>query len=626
MLGLISFAGCRKYLDIVPDNIATLEKAFTNRESAEKFLFTCYSYMPQHSDPEKSPGFLAGDEMLVNYDDPLAPDYNSVIASRISRGQQNINAPYLNYWDGEQGVRSLYQGIRNCNIFIEEIHNARDMSQDEISKWTAEVKFLKAYYHFYLLRLYGPIPIIKENLGLNTPPEKVSLFREPVTEVVNYICDLIDEAVINLPPDSELPTEDLGRITKPVALAIKAQARIWDASPLFNGNKDYASFIDKRGKQLISQEVSTEKWLVARDAAKKAIEAAEAVGKSLYYHQVAAGYSFNDETLVKLNIRGAFCESWNNETIWGDTHNTDYLQRHSQPRFTADGGGFNNFMHHSGTLRIAQLFYSNKGIPIEEDPSYYPNSEWYGLATATTADKFNISPGYETAKLHFNREPRFYANLGFDGSTWYGQAQKNDNTLSVVRAKFGQDAGDVGRPNNVNATGYYPKKYLHYGTVISASNWTAIRYPFPVIRLADLYLMYAEASNESQGPNAEAFQYLDLIRKRAGLNGVQASWLNSTNPGKPDSKEGLRQIIRQERLIELAFEGSRFYDLRRWKLAKEYLNMPMQGWNIMGKTSEEYYRVTIRRPSQFTTKDYLWPIKLADLFTNSNLIQNPGWE
>ena len=138
--------------------------------------------------------------------------------------------------------------------------------------------------------------------------------------------------------------------------------------------------------------------------------------------------------------------------------------------------------------------------------------------------------------------------------------------------------------------------------------------------------MYAEAINESQGPNAEVFKYLDLIRKRAGLNGVQASWLNSTNPTKPNSKEGLRDIIRQERLIELAFESARFYDLRRWKLAKDYLNKPMQGWNIAGKTSAEYFQVTNKRTRQFTTRDYLWPIKLSDLFTNSNLVQNPGWE
>lgn len=624
-LGLASFTGCRDYLDVIPDNIATIEKAFTNRVSAEKFLFTCYSYMPQHTDPEKSPGFLAGDDMMTNYDDPLVPDYPNVIAARISLRQQNINNPLLNYWDGEQGVRSLFQGIRYCNMFIEEIHNARDMSQDEIAQWTAEVKSLKAYYHFYLLRLYGPIPVIKENMGLNTSPEKVSLFREPVSEVIDYICELIDEAVVDLPPDSYLPTEDLGRITKPIALAIKAQARLWDASPLFNGNKDYSNFIDKRGIHLVTQEYSAEKWAIARDAAKEAIEAAEAIGKSLFYYQVAPGYSFSDQTIAKLNIRGAFSQPWNNEIIWGDTHNTQYLQYHSQPRFS-ESDAFGPFMHHSGTLRMAQLFYSDKGIPIEEDPSYYPSSQWYGLQTATEVDKYNISVGYETVNLHFHREPRFYANLGFDGSTWYGNAKKDDNTLSVVKAKFLQPTGDVGRPNNVNATGYFPKKYLNFETVLSNTSWTQKRYSFPIIRLADLYLMYAEASNESQGPNAEVFKYLNPIRKRAGLNGVEASWANSTNPNKPQSKEGLREIIQQERLIELAFESSRFYDLRRWKLAKEYLSMPMQGWDISGKTSVDYYRVTTRRSNEFTTRDYLWPIKLDNLLTNSNLVQNPGWE
>jgi hypothetical protein len=87
----------------------------------------------------------------------------------------------------------------------------------------------------------------------------------------------------------------------------------------------------------------------------------------------------------------------------------------------------------------------------------------------------------------------------------------------------------------------------------------------------------------------------------------------------------MREIIRQERMIELAFEGKRFWDIRRWKTAFELLNQPIKGWNIMGATTEEYYNVVTIAVPTFTTKEYLWPVMESELRTNKNLIQNPGW-
>src|SRR5690606_20069951 len=109
-------------------------------------------------------------------------------------------------------------------------------------------------------------------------------------------------------------------------------------------------------------------------------------------------------------------------------------------------------------------------------------------------------------------------------------------------------------------------------------------YPWPEIRLADLYLMYAEALNETSGPVSDVHKYLDLIRKRAGLESVTDSWQKySKNPAKPTTKDGMRAIIRRERLIELAFEGSRFWDLRRWKESARELNGPVRGWDVSQK-------------------------------------------
>src|SRR5690606_28531897 len=176
-------------------------------------------------------------------------------------------------------------------------------------------------------------------------------------------------------------------------------------------------------------------------------------------------------------------------------------------------------------------------------------------------------------------------------------------------------------------SGYLPKKLIHYTAfqTPTQSRFTTEAYPFPIIRLADLYLYYAESLNEL-GRSEEAIEWVNKIRERAQLEGVKESWSKySNNPNKPDTKEGLRDIIHHERLIEMAFEGQRFWDLRRWKEAERMLNSPIQAWNVNGETVEEYYQVIEVGKFQFSSRDYLWPIAEYDILTNPKLVQNPGW-
>ncbi|MDR1223961.1 MAG: RagB/SusD family nutrient uptake outer membrane protein, partial [Tannerella sp.] len=161
---------------------------------------------------------------------------------------------------------------------------------------------------------------------------------------------------------------------------------------------------------------------------------------------------------------------------------------------------------------------------------------------------------------------------------------------------------------------------------ITNSAYTTINYPWPEYRLSDLYLLYAEALNESQGPTDEVYNYLNPIRARAGLPTVQESWTNfSTNPDKYRNQEGLREIIHRERLIELAFEFNRMWDLRRWKKAVEEQNKPITGWDILNADAREYYREKTLFATTFYTRDYFWPLSEKVLLTNPNLVQNPGW-
>jgi hypothetical protein len=147
-----------------------------------------------------------------------------------------------------------------------------------------------------------------------------------------------------------------------------------------------------------------------------------------------------------------------------------------------------------------------------------------------------------------------------------------------------------------------------------------------MMRLAGLYLLYAEALNEVNGPSSEVYSYVDKVRTRAGLQGVQATWNGwSNNPGKVSTKNGLRQIIHQERRIELCFEAQSGWDLRRWKELQNVLSNPMQGWSIYETEPVNYYRPRNLIIPVFGLRDYLWPIKNDDLIVNPNLVQNPYW-
>jgi hypothetical protein len=629
--GMNILAGCAGYLDIIPDNVATLDNAFTNRINAERFLFGCYNYLPNPTDAFAHPSMVGGDEWWWNNDESR---YFNNVGVRMAYGFQNANDPYLNFWDGGNGGKNLFTGIRDCNIFLENIHLPPDLEEYERVRWIAEVKFLKAYFHFFLLQLYGPVPVIRENLPVNATPEEVRVYREPVDEAVNYIVSLLDEAVQDLPMDViAMRFTEGGRITKPIALAVKAKCLAWAASPLLNGddsNPPEFSLTDNRGVQLFPQSYSVEKWQRAAVAIKNAIDTAHLAGHGLYEHIPPSPVS--DITLRKYTLRGAVTENFNREIIWPSTHDIDgtKTQKWCMPRV----GAYVNMAditELSSTLKIAEQFYTSNGLPVDEDPEWIA---WLGGSFGNryetqvargTDHQYYIRTGETTAKLNFYREPRFYAYLGFDRGIFEGAGQTEINSYWLT-GRATEANGYVQQDSHI-LTGYYIKKLVNTGTVQSSGQYSGKPYSFPIIRLTDLYLLYAEALNEMKSvPDAGVYEWIDKVRNRAGLDGTVNSWKKSTNPNKPLNKSGMRDIIKQERLIELCFEGERLYDLRRWKDAVKYLNEPVQGWNYKGFTADEYYRVTTYlNIREYTSKEYLWPIKINSLTVNKNLVQNPGW-
>ncbi|KAA6336141.1 RagB/SusD family nutrient uptake outer membrane protein [termite gut metagenome] len=629
---ILTCSGCSDYLNVVPnDGIATLETAFSMRSEAKKYLYTCYSYLPLDGSMSSDPSIMGGDE------------YWSVIDSRdgrwsdtffrMARGFQNANSP-LGGWNWE----GLYQAIRVCNIFLENIGSVPDLLATEGVQWAAEVKFLKAYYHFYLVRMYGPIPIVIENLPISASPEEVRVSRDPVDDCFAYIVELLDQAIPDLPPTVLNPADELGRITKPIAAAWKAKTLVTAASPLFNGNFDQTTLVNKDGIKLFNPEIRIEKWESAMVACREAIEICHEANISLFEYQ--SRVALPDTLMRELTIRNAFTEKWNSEIIWANTHTPkgelQNLQRMSTPNLNAAQYPDNSEIRSQAapTLKIAEMYYTSHGIPISEDIAW-KSLDPFALREGDCgeSEKYYIRQGYTTIQLHFDREPRFYACLGFDGGLWYGQKAEvnnpNPNSLFWVACRVGglqQKKGYEWGP----FTGYFGKKSVHYqNTQGSMTGYTIVDYPWPIMRLADLYLLYAEAINEVEGPNgansAELFKYIDLIREKAGLKGVKYSWDNYADNKKYENQTGMRELIHRERLIELSLEGQRFWDLRRWKEAPVEYAKNIEGFNLMASNPAEFYQRRVLMQQTFAIRDYFWPIQISAIEQNPNLVQNIGW-
>ena len=239
--------------------------------------------------------------------------------------------------------------------------------------------------------------------------------------------------------------------------------------------------------------------------------------------------------------------------------------------------------------------------------------------------------------LHLKREPRFYANVAADRCYWQRGPAANKNML--VQAYRGEAFGIhesfllYSQPQNL--CGYYVKKFSRseVQTYQYTSNTGSLGdCRWPMIRLAELYLIQAEAWNEYLSkPDDKVYESLNKVRRRAGIPDVEIAWKeHSSQPHKIETKEGMREIIQQENFVEFAFEGHRFWDLRRWKLAHLELNDKLLGWNVLGENARTFYNnfegpVVVWDKAKFVApRDYLFPIKAEEAMI-AGYVQNPGW-
>ncbi|MDR1129900.1 MAG: RagB/SusD family nutrient uptake outer membrane protein [Prevotellaceae bacterium] len=636
----VMFTGSCNYLDVVPDQVATFDNIFSDRYTVEQYLATCYWGIPKHNAMDNNPAIFGSMEMVLNRESQTAA------GMQIGLGRNSATSSEMNYWGSTStGLRTLYGGIRDCNVFLDNVETVADLTRDEKDRMIAEIKTVKAYMHFYLLCYYGPICPLRESVPVNESTTGIRVYREKIDDCFEYIIQLLDEAI-----DSEdLPlvilnnVSELGRFTQPAAYMLKAKVLVYWASPLFNGNREYNGFLDHNDEPFFNQTEDPARWTRAAEACKKAIEICTRANIRLFQKSdYITKIETSDTTLLVNTLRSAVTEQWvtNVEKVWGsqnDKSEGEALERACLPQLEPGSSPATGRV--SAPFSTVELFYSNHGVPISEDREWVLDSDKYvrrySLRTGDSAHINYIELGEQTGAVNFDREPRFYATFGFDRGKWYGNHYANspadDSKALFPRDRWGEYSSQrvIGQ---YNATGYFIKKLVGTGIMFrNSSTINDLYYTGLEMRYADLLLLTAEALNETtEGektqPSDEVYQYVDAIRTRAGLEGVIESWEQySTDPSKPLTKEGMRDIIRRERNIELACEGMYYWDSRRWKTAMREQNRLIQGWDVMSSDVAGYYTPTTIYIQRFTFRDYFAPIPESDLINNPQLIQNPGW-
>lgn len=583
-----------KFFDAQPDNLLNIETIFSNRAQTENYWGGLYARIPDIWDQPYTFYFSSiTDEMDISNWQEFAQNSGALSAD-------NVNTSYVDY----------YNKIRQCQIFIDNVDKCDELLITEngptiVKQYKAEAKFLRAYYYWLVMKMHGPAVLLPMNVD-EAGADNYQIPRSSWDECVTFVLDLINEALIDLPVEhyqQNTSTPDgsqLGRINKMVAEALKSEITLFHASPLYNGNTDLANWKNLDGKQLINQSYDASKWKAAATQAKVAIDLALANGKDLF---VRNGNSTFETGF--LSTRDLFWDGYQKEGIWiRPSTQREQWERHASPRAVV-GTPYNGL---AVPQELVDDFRMSDGSTISQSATYNENTyvdvntDYYVSGTNT---------------MYTNREPRFYAYITFNGSKIPGVAKSGMNRVEYYSTG---NSGKNGAPRDWPKTGYTARKNIHPGYGFNPS--TTTNRVAMLIRLSELYLNYAEALNEAEPNNPEVLIYLNKIRNRAGLPSL-ASGL---------SQAQMREHIRMERRIELCFEGKRYFDVRRWKVADQ--EGYYQGGTITGMDMSKgthlsdpafHQRVVAVERADWNDKNYFMPWHQMEIDRNKALVQIPGY-
>lgn len=599
---LILTAACSDFLDKMPDDQLTLDMVFKDKIRTEDWLAGVYAGIP---DP------YWGFTRHIGYDplsDDLAPSPRwAQFGWWVVDRQNGIWTPSNtepNYWS------ELPKRIRSAYIFIDNVkaNEAQKVTEEEVGLMKCEARFLIAYYYWLMTEMYGVIPFHPGIVPSDASRDELFLGQAPFDEVIDWIdAELLDLSAKL--PDSYSNASKYGRATSMMCLAVRARMLLFAASPLVNGNSEYAGFVNNKGEALYNAVYDAGKWTRAASACKLLIDKAHEAGHKLYYE-------YNDDASIDpflsyQNMLFRKVTDGNKEILFArpDCNAWEY-DRHAQPRGTGGNGGL------GVTQSLVDAFFMENGLPITDphsgyiengfsDAEEFRNTKWneaQGGGKVTLAGTYN---------MYCKREPRFYISVLYNRA-WH---RRENRTTRFLAGEW-----DGGTTWDAPQNGYLVRKKVHpdHDPRSGANPYR----PGILYRLGEAYLNYAEALNESDPGNSDIVHYLNLIRERAGIPGVATGLTQGE----------MREAIRRERRVELNCEGIRYSDIRRWKIGEEVLNGGFWGMNFYGtQVSDDvsdpnaYFKRTVYQQRVFTKKNYWFPVPQSEIDKNPNLVQNPSW-
>jgi len=458
-----------------------------------------------------------------------------------------------------------YSYLRKVNIFLEKMAAPGAVEIANKARYIAEAKFIRAFIYFNLVERYGGVPIVTQSYDLDDNGS-VNFKRSTFDESVAFIQKDLTEAIADLPANYPSTDANYGRATKDASYALLSRLLLYAASPLFNPTNDKA------------------RWQKAADAA------------AVFTLNNDRGYSLFSDYKTLFNSNSGLAQ---NEVIFSRNFTT--ATSHAAPpnnlgrRYGAYGGWW-------ASNGPSQNFVDDYDM-INGEPAFI----WNGNTKTV-----NPASGYNPARPYFNRDPRFEATVIHDSTIYHGDLL--EMWVTSDGNKFGYDSWKQSSDNPRSS--YWMKKFMPEVQPISFNE----RYstPWPHFRLAEIYLNYAEAMFEL-GNEAKTREYINKVRARVGMPGIP-----NTVTG-----EALRQRLYNERRIELAFEGHRFFDIRRWKIASIIENRPIYGMDVIKNLTtgiSTYSPVLLLTKNPWQDKMYLLPIERSEIQRNKELTQTPGWD
>lgn len=618
LIALLCFVSSCDYLgvsDQLAGGLQNTEQVFDNVSYTKRWYANVFAGIPDYSGINsvnvgafKNPWTGMCDELVVGYGN----------SSKYNNSDRNAsNMGFHRYGD-------CYKYIRQANIFLQKAHpimttgtQGDQLLEDELTQMKANVRFMRAFYHYLLFEQYGPIILVKDKIYDATEDQDVP--RNTVDEVVAYIDSELTAVASELTQEPIFEDKDYRAWpTKGVALAVRAKLWLYAASPLLNGGYREALAVTNPDGTRLFPDYDAGKWEKALAACKDFIDYAEAGRYELYKEYKDDNGAVIDPDKSVYNL----FQKYTHEIIWATANNDwggmkgDAFDRRIAPRCEKNGLGSTGV-----TQELVDAFYMKDGLPISAT-AYLPQSTLYqeeGYGTYKDQND-NFSKKYTNVSVsnrYLNREPRFYNTVFFNGRQW---------PVSCNQVLFYNGGNSGVQEGQATLTGYMLFKRFNRSVSLTNPGVASQFRPSIIFRLADFYLMYAEAANEVNPNDERVLKYLNLVRERAGLPGVE-----TLNPAIRGNQELQRAAIQRERQVELATEGQRYFDVRRWMIADKNgegrQNGYAHGMNVRGEQNDidDFNRVVEASQIVFNRKMYLYPMPDSEMRKTKNLVQNPGW-